>query len=163
MSEWQFFLDENIDPKVATYLNKEQVFAEHVRETVGLGADDEADILPYIREHDQILVTSDITDFAPLNTNSHSGIVLLYDDTLPAYQVASALIAIVDEPISPYQRRTNFLLRPCGRSSTSGSVVSHRATVLPRRFTLDLENAVSSLRNSRSSAFVSSPRFSNSS
>jgi len=104
MSEWQFFLDENIDPKVATYLNKEQVFAEHVRETVGLGADDEDDILPYIREHDQILVTSDITDFAPLSANAHSGIVLLYDDTLPAYQVTSALLAIVDA----YQSRELF-------------------------------------------------------
>lgn len=46
MSEWRFFLDENIDPKVATYLEKEGPLAEHVRDTLGQGADDEDDVLP---------------------------------------------------------------------------------------------------------------------
>jgi len=43
MAEWRFLLDENIDPKVATYLNKEELFAVHVRDTLGQSADDEAD------------------------------------------------------------------------------------------------------------------------
>jgi predicted nuclease of predicted toxin-antitoxin system len=60
MSEWQFLLDENIDPKVATYLGKEDLFAVHVRDTVGQGTDDEDDVLPYAREHDLIIVTSDV-------------------------------------------------------------------------------------------------------
>jgi len=45
MSEWRFLLDENVDPKTATYLEKEGIHAEHVRDALWQGADDEADIL----------------------------------------------------------------------------------------------------------------------
>lgn len=96
MSEWRFLLDENVDPKVATYLDKEDLFAVHVRDTVGQGADDEDDVLPYAREHDLTIVTSDVTDFGALPNEAGAGVVLLYDDTMPAYRVASALIAMVD-------------------------------------------------------------------
>jgi len=96
MSGWQFLLDENIDPKVATYLDKEGLFAVHIRETLGQGADDEDDVLPYAREHDLIIVTSDVKDFGALPDAVHAGVILLYDDTMPAYQVAAALIAMVD-------------------------------------------------------------------
>jgi predicted nuclease of predicted toxin-antitoxin system len=53
MAEWRVLLDENIDPKVATYLDKEDLFAVHVRDTVGQGADDEDDVLlrPRTRPH----------------------------------------------------------------------------------------------------------------
>ena len=37
-----------------------------------------------------------MTDFGPLPSDSHAGVVLLYDDTMPAYRVASALITLVD-------------------------------------------------------------------
>jgi len=87
MSTWRFLLDENIDPKVATYLDKEDLFAVHVRDTVGQGADDEEDVLPYAREHDLIIVTSDVKDFGALSSKLHAGIILLYDDTMPAYRV----------------------------------------------------------------------------
>ena len=96
MSEWEFLLDENIDPKVATYLEKEALDAAHVRDTLGQGADDEDDVLPYAREQDRIIVTSDVKDFGSLPSDSHAGIILLYDDTMPAYSVAAALIALVD-------------------------------------------------------------------
>lgn len=96
MSAWRFLLDENVDPKVATYLSKEDVYAEHVREVLGQGADDEADILPYVREHDLVVVTSDVTDFAPLPADDHAGVVLLHDDTMAAYRVASGLLSLVD-------------------------------------------------------------------
>jgi predicted nuclease of predicted toxin-antitoxin system len=46
MAAWRFLLDENIDPKVRTYLQKEGVFAAHVRDTLDQGADDEADVVP---------------------------------------------------------------------------------------------------------------------
>lgn len=96
MAAWRFLLDENIDQKVATYLDKEDLFAVHVRDTVGQGADDEDDILPYARENDLVIVTSDVKDFGVLPPESHAGIVLLHDDTMPAYRVASALITMVD-------------------------------------------------------------------
>jgi len=95
MSEWRFFLDENIDPKVATYLDKENVSADHVRDTLGTGADDD-EIFLYAREHDWIVVTSDVTDFAPLCPETYPGIILLYDDTMPAYDIATGLLAMVE-------------------------------------------------------------------
>lgn len=89
-------LDENIDPKAATYLQKEGIPAEHVRDALELGADDEADILPYALSHDCIVVTSDVSDFGGLDADAHAGVVLLHDDTLPAYRVASAVLALVE-------------------------------------------------------------------
>lgn len=96
MTAWQFLLDENIDPAVRQYLDKEGIDTEHVRDTLGQGADDEDDLLPYARSHERIVVTSDVTDFAPLSSDAHAGIVLLYDDTLPAYDVATGLIRLGD-------------------------------------------------------------------
>jgi len=104
MAAWRFLLDENIDPKVATYLGKEELSAEHVRDTLGQGADDGDDGLQYAREHDRIIVTSDVKGFGTLPSGTHAGIVLLYDDAMPAYRVASALIQMVD----PYPSRDQF-------------------------------------------------------
>lgn len=96
MSEWRFLLDENIDPKAAAYLEKEGIYADHVREVLGQGADDETDILPHAIEHDLIVVTSDISDFGGLPADAHAGLVVVYDDTMPAYRVASNLLTMVD-------------------------------------------------------------------
>lgn len=74
MADWQFFLDENIDPKVGNYLEKENLYAEHVRDTLGQGADDKDDVLPYARENDLIVVTSDVKDFASLPDDIHAGL-----------------------------------------------------------------------------------------
>jgi hypothetical protein len=94
--EWRFLLDENIDPKTATYLRKEGLRAEHVRDALRLGADDEDEVLPYAREHDLVVVTNDVTEFGSLPEDAHAGLVIFYDDTMPAYRVASALVAMVD-------------------------------------------------------------------
>lgn len=96
MAEWRFLLDENIDPKVATYLDKEDLFAVHVRDAIRQGADDEDDVLPYAREQNLIIVTSDVKDFGALPSETHAGVILLYDDTMPAYRVTSTLITMVD-------------------------------------------------------------------
>jgi len=96
MSGWRFLLDENVDPKTATYLEKEDISAEHVRDALWQGADDEADVLPYAREHDLIVVTSDVSDFGGLPLDDHAGLVLLYDDTTPAYRIAAALSSMID-------------------------------------------------------------------
>lgn len=68
ISEWRFLLDQNIDPKVATYLDREDLFAVHVRDALGQGADDEDDVLPHAREHDLVIATSDVKDFGALPT-----------------------------------------------------------------------------------------------
>jgi hypothetical protein len=96
MREWRFLLDENVDPKVTTYLDKEGIHAEHVRDALGQGADDEADVLPYARAHDLVVVTSDVTDFGALPDDAHAGVVLCYDDTLSGHRIAAGLIAMVD-------------------------------------------------------------------
>lgn len=97
MAEWSFLLDENIDPKTVTYLQKEGIPAEHVRDALWQGADDEADILPYARDNDHVLVTSDVTDFGDLPPDAAAGVVILYDDTLPAYAITAGLLAMVSE------------------------------------------------------------------
>ena len=96
MRDWRFPLDENVDPKTVRYLEKEDIHAEHVRDALGQGTADDADVLPYAREHDLVVVTSDVTDFSGLPDEAHAGIVLLYDDTMATHRVASALIAMVD-------------------------------------------------------------------
>lgn len=78
------------------YLYKEDLFAVHVRNALGQGADDEEEILPNVREHDLAIVRSDVKDFGPFQNEGHAGVVLLHDDTMPAYRVASALITMVD-------------------------------------------------------------------
>jgi len=104
MSEWRFLLDENIDPKTATYLEKEGIHAVHVRDVLWQGADDEEDVLPYAREHELIVVTSDVKDFGRLPSDAHAGVVLLYDDTMPAYQVAAGISTMTDA----YRDRDSF-------------------------------------------------------
>ena len=96
MAAWRFLLDENIDPKTENYLEKESIDTEHVRDALWQGAKDERDVLPYAREEARIMVTSDVTDFGGLDATEHAGLVLLYDDTMPAYEVASGLLSMVD-------------------------------------------------------------------
>jgi hypothetical protein len=49
-------------------------------------------------------VTSDVKDFGALPSEVHAGIILLYDDTMPAYRVAAARITMVDA----YPSREDF-------------------------------------------------------
>jgi hypothetical protein len=57
------------------------------------------------REHRPLIVlTSDVKDFSGLPPEAHAGIVLLYDDTMPAYQIAAGLITMTDT----YQDRDAF-------------------------------------------------------
>lgn len=96
MAAWRFLLDENIDPKTATYLTKEGVYVEHVRDVLGQGADDEDDVLPYARQQDLVVVTSDLGDFGDRDPDTYPGVVILYDDTMAAYRIANGLFAMID-------------------------------------------------------------------
>ena len=86
----------DVDPKAATFLESEGVSAEYVPDVLRQGADDETDVLPYAVEHGLVVVTSDVTDFSDLAPADHTGVVLLYDDTMAAHDIASGLLAIVD-------------------------------------------------------------------
>lgn len=103
MNEWRFLLDENIDPKTETYLEKEDVFAEHIRDSLGQGTDDE-EIRSYARDNGFVIVTSDLGDFRDTETATSVDSVILYDDTMPAYRVATGLLSMV----TVYPDRTVF-------------------------------------------------------
>ena len=52
MSAWRFLLDVNVDPKVVSYVEEEDLVAHHVQDALGAGADDESDVLPYVCDTD---------------------------------------------------------------------------------------------------------------
>lgn len=56
MVDWRFLLDENVDPATVEELDAAALNAEHVRDALGEGADDRADVLPYARETGRIVV-----------------------------------------------------------------------------------------------------------
>lgn len=85
-NEWGFLIDENLEPQIAVFLEKEDVRAEHVRDSLFAGADDEADVLPYACEHDRIIVTNDLKDYRDLPESAHEGVVLVYDGERSAFE-----------------------------------------------------------------------------
>lgn len=95
MGNWRFLLDENVDPSVATYLERTDLFAIPVRDAIGTGADD-GDIVPYAIERDLIVVTSDVSDFGDASVRRDVDVVLLHDDALPAHRIAAGLVALAE-------------------------------------------------------------------
>jgi predicted nuclease of predicted toxin-antitoxin system len=103
MDAWRFLLDENIDPRTLNYLEGDDVDVEHVGDALGYGADDVAEILPYARERDRIVVTSDVSDFGALGQHDHAGVILVYDDTMSGISIAAGLRAMIDTYGEPDQ------------------------------------------------------------
>jgi predicted nuclease of predicted toxin-antitoxin system len=93
---WRFLVDENLHPQIVTYLRKENIDASYVPDVLFEGADDEADILPYLTDHDRILVTNDLEHFSDRAPGEHEGIVLVYDGKLTAFEIVSGLLDIVE-------------------------------------------------------------------
>ena len=85
---WRFLVDENLHPRIVTYLRKENIDASYVPDVLFEGADDEADILPYLTDHDCILVTNDLEHFGDRAPGEHEGIVLVYDGKLTAFEIS---------------------------------------------------------------------------
>lgn len=94
--EWRFLVDENLKPEVASTLQKAGYRAEHVQDSLQKGADDVPDVLPLAREKDLVVVTADVSDFGALPADRHRGIILVYDQRLPPYRVANAVIDIAE-------------------------------------------------------------------
>lgn len=95
VSRWAFLIDECIEPDVAYQLDGESITAEAVKDVLWLGAEDFADVLPYACEHDQILVTSNITDFRGVGDGEHEGIILVFDNELRPDQIVSGIRALI--------------------------------------------------------------------
>lgn len=95
--DWAFLVDECVAPDVAYGLDSERIRAEAVKDVLWEGADDIEAILPYARENDLILVTSDISDFGSLDDSEHEGIVLIFDNELETERIVEGLRIIVDQ------------------------------------------------------------------
>lgn len=102
--DWAFLIDENLDKQTVAYLTAEAVSAEHVSTALWPGADDFEDILPYARQEDQIIVTNNILDFKPLPADAHNGLVIVYNNRVSAFQLATGLFKIM----TAYQHRDEF-------------------------------------------------------
>jgi hypothetical protein len=98
---WAFFVDANIEPRVAELLRKEGYQAEFSDYVLNPDADDEADILPYVRQEELIVITADVKNFAPLGESEHEGVFLLNNQRASAYKVANAVLDLVEVYGSP--------------------------------------------------------------
>ena len=61
---WAFFIDANLEPKIATILSKEGYRAEYSDYVLDEDADDKDDILPYVRQEE--LVERPVSPYPPL-------------------------------------------------------------------------------------------------
>jgi len=98
---WAFFIDANLEPRIAEVLRKEGYRAEFADYVLDEDADDEADILPYVNQEELVIVTADIKNFAPLDESRHEGLFLLNDQRASAYSVAQGILDIIQQVGDP--------------------------------------------------------------
>lgn len=98
---WAFFVDANLEPRVAELLREEGYRAEFSDYVLNPDADDEADILPYVRQEELIVITADVKDFAPLEDAEHEGLFLLHNQRASAYEVVNAVLELTTQYGSP--------------------------------------------------------------
>jgi hypothetical protein len=99
--QWAFFIDANLEPRIAEILRKEGYRAEYSDYVLDEDADDEADILPYFQQEELMIVTADIKNFAPLDESRHEGLLLVDNQRTSAYAVANGILDIIDAYGSP--------------------------------------------------------------
>lgn len=98
---WAFLVDSNLESKIADLLEKEGYRAEHSDQTLDPDADDEDDILPYVRQEELIVITADVKNFARFNESRHEGVFFLDNQRESAYTIANAVLDIIDAYGSP--------------------------------------------------------------
>jgi len=98
---WAFFIDANLEPRTAEFLQEEGYRAEFSDYVLDEDADDTADILPYVRQEELMIVTADIKNFAPLSDSRHEGLLLVNNQRASAYVIANAILDIIDAYGSP--------------------------------------------------------------
>jgi hypothetical protein len=92
-----FFVDANLEPNVSDFLEDEGYRAEYSDYVLDEDADDEDDILPYVRRQELLVVTATVKNFAAFDESRHEGVSLSTTSEL----------------------RPPILLRPFSRWSTS--------------------------------------------
>lgn len=98
---WAFFVDANLEPDVARFLQQEGYRAEYSDYVLDEDADDEADILPYVREKELIVITADVKNFAAFDESRHEGVFFLNHQRASAYEIASAVLELIEQYGSP--------------------------------------------------------------
>jgi predicted nuclease of predicted toxin-antitoxin system len=98
---WGFFIDANLEPRIAEFLREEGYPAEYSDYVLDEDADDEDDILPYVQQEELMIVTADIKNFAVLDNSRHEGLLLVNNQRVSAYAIANAVLDIVDAYRSP--------------------------------------------------------------
>lgn len=96
-SEWYVLVDEDIGRRVVDLLREEGVRADHVAEVLVEGADDGADILPYTREHEAVLVRANWRDFTRFDPDRHCGCLVEFGQDETAMDIASAVLTAIDQ------------------------------------------------------------------
>ena len=94
---WAFFIDANLEPKVAEILESEGYRAEYSDYVLDEDADDEADILPYVRQEELIVITADVKNFAAFDDSRHEGVFFLDNQRAPAHNIASAVLELIEQ------------------------------------------------------------------
>lgn len=98
---WAFFVDANLEPEVAQLLENEGYRAEYSDYVLDEDADDEDDILPYVRREDLIIITADVKNFAAFDESRHEGVFFLNNQRTSAHKIATAVLELVDQYCSP--------------------------------------------------------------
>lgn len=93
---WAFFVDANLEPRVAEILQEDGYRADFSDYVLDLDADDEDDILPYVRDEELIVITADVKNFARFDESRHEGVFFLDNQRASAYEIANAVLDIVD-------------------------------------------------------------------
>lgn len=102
-ADWYVLVDEDIEPRVVEFLEREGVRADHVPDVLHQGADDEEDVLPYALEHEAVVVTSNWRDFARFDPDDHYGCIVEFGQDESAMEIANAVLVAVDtygDPVS---------------------------------------------------------------
>jgi len=109
--DWQFLLDENVEPRTADVLWKSEYHADRVVDVLEEGADDHEDIVPWAISEGAIVVTHDVTDFGQVATSSSEafGVVLIHDQDASAFELGNALIDLAEAYPGPEAIQTEVL------------------------------------------------------
>lgn len=108
---WAFFVDANLEPRVAEILQEDGYRADFSDYVLDLDADDEDDILPYVRDEELIVITADVKNFARFDESRHEGVFFLDNQRASAYEIANAVLDIVDaygRPANMQRKKENL-------------------------------------------------------
>jgi hypothetical protein len=100
-SEWYILVDEDIEPRVVEFLEKEGIRADRVPDVLFQGADDEADVMPYARNHNAVLVTANWRDFTRFDPDRHYGCLIEFGQDESAMEITKAVLTAIEHYSNP--------------------------------------------------------------